>query len=142
MAYATEQDLIDRAGEQEISQVADRDGTSETYAAAIGKALAQADARIDAALAIRFILPLSTVPDVVNQWAVSIARYFLHRDGAPDHVRKDYELALADLKLAADGRISVPGASGILPATGGDSGRIAVVSSEPQFSRENLEGWS
>lgn len=141
MTYATEQDLIDRAGELEITQISDRDGIPATATAAINAALAQADARIDAALAVRFSLPLSTIPDVVNQWAVSIARYLLHRDGAPEHVRNDYKDTLADLDRVLAGKLSIPGAAGLLPADAPGAGGVSAESAAAQFTRENLEGW-
>jgi phage gp36-like protein len=142
MTYANKQDLVDRAGDLEISQIADRDGTEATMTAAVNAALDAADKRIDAVLAIRFTLPLSQTPAVVKQMAVSIARYLLHRDGAPEHVRNDYKEAIADLDRVTAGKLSVPGATGLLPQTGGDNGSISYTSSPSQFSPENIEGWS
>lgn len=142
MTYAAKQDLIDRAGELEISQIADRDGTELTATAAIDAALSAADKRIDAALAVQFTMPLTDIPDVVKSWATAIARYILHRDGAPEHVRNDYKDALADLDRVIAGKLTIPGASGLTPAAGGSGGRITFEGSEPQFTRENLVGWS
>lgn len=140
MTYATEQDLIDRAGPAEILQVADRHEAGAADPDAIAGALAEADRRIDAHLGVRFAIPLSTVPAIVTSWAVSIARYHLHRDGAPEHVVRDYKDALRELERAGAGLIALPGVDGTRPdqssegATRGDG-------SPSVFGRENLEGW-
>lgn len=141
MPYAVKQDLIDRAGDLEITQISDRDGIPATATAAINAALAQADERINAVLALRFSLPLSETPPVVKSWAVSIARYFLHRDGPPEHVRNDYKEALADLDRVASGKMAVPGAAGLEPLAGGESGSISFSGDEPSFTRDKLEGF-
>ena len=139
MTYATKQDLIDRAGEAEIFQVADREGpTSEDQV--ISAALEDADRKIDAYLAVRYSVPLSSVPTIVLGWAVSIARYTLHRDGAPDHVVRDYRDALAELKDASAGRLAVPDAAGVSPQVSSQGGTISE-GSEPMFTRDRLEGW-
>ena len=140
MTYATLSDLVARAGEEEILQVADRDDDGVADDDVITKALTDADNIINARLAARYQVPLSTTPDIVNSWAVSIARYFLHRDGAPDHVVRDYNNALADLKDASAGKFPVPDATGVAPSEG-SSGSVRVYGDCPAFSRDKLEGF-
>lgn len=140
MPYAALEDLIKRAGDAEILQVADRDDDGVADSDAVAAALESADEKINAWLGSRFGLPLSVVPPIVVTWAVSIARYFLHRDGAPDHVVRDYKDAIADLQAAAAGKLSLPGLDGIQPTTASEHG-ISAAGSAPVFNRENLEGF-
>lgn len=68
------------------------------------------------------------------------ARYHLHRDGAPDHVVRDWKAANTDLEKVSSGRIR-------LPLTGGDdpssskSGDVGITGPEPAFSKDRLGGW-
>ena len=140
MDYATLDDLIERAGEDEMLMVADRDGDGVADPDVVAKALADAASAINGYLAVRYRLPLAIVPPQVNGWAVSIARYHLHRDGAPDHVVRDWKAATADLEKASSGRIRLPLPSGDDPATS-TSGDIGFTSPEPAFSKDKLEGW-
>ncbi|WP_189383247.1 phage protein Gp36 family protein, partial [Gemmobacter nanjingensis] len=98
MSYASLPDLIARAGDAEIRQIADRDRDGTPDPDVIAAALLDADNAIDGYVGARYDLPLPTVPALVKTWAVSISRYILHRNGAPDHVRQDYTDAVAALK--------------------------------------------
>jgi phage gp36-like protein len=80
------------------------------------------------------------VPSIVKKWAVSFARYHLHRDGAPDNVVRDYKDALGELKDAAGGRMALPGAAGAQPPQSQSSGAMAA-SSPATFTDQALEGW-
>jgi phage gp36-like protein len=140
MSYASLPDLIERAGEDEILQVADRDDDGTADPDVIEAALAHADNTINGYLATRYTIPLSSVPPIVVTWAVAIGRYHLHRQGAPDYVVRDYKDALAALDKAQQGRIAVPGADGIAPAQGSE-GAVRVDGPEPVFNQENLGGW-
>lgn len=140
MTYATLDDLIARAGETEILQVADRDDDGVADADVVTAATSAADERINAWLSGRYALPLASVPPIVKSWAVSIARYILHRDGPPEHVVKDYDDTLKELRAAASGQLTLPGADGVAvpsPSGGGISGSC----NEPVFTKENLEGF-
>ena len=141
MPYAALDDLIERAGASEISEVADRDGDGVPDADVIGAALTTADTTIASYLAVRYAVPLATVPDVVRKWAVAIARYNLHRDGAPDHVVRDYKDALAELKDAGAGRLLLPDASGVQPTATPEAGAVHVSSAAPVFDDRGLDGW-
>ena len=140
MTYAVLQDLVDRAGEIELLQVADRDDDGVADASVVAAALTAADQVINGYLGTRFAMPLSTVPPIVRTWAVSIARYGLHRDGAPDHVVRDYKDAMAALRDAGAGGLSLPGLDGSQPAAG-QIGAVTSDGPEPVFGRDNLAGW-
>lgn len=140
MAYADLTALEDRAGEAEIRQVADRDRDGAADPEVIAAALADADAVIDGYIAARYARPLASVPAILRGWAVSIARYILHRNGAPEHVERDYKDAIAALKDVARGLIVLPvGPLDQAPVpTGG-----GVLGDHPAevFTPDRLRGW-
>jgi phage gp36-like protein len=72
-------------------------------------AINDASAEIDGWLLRRYTLPLGTVPENLRKYAADIVLYDLYcrREGPPDYVAKRYNDAIAYLKLAADGRVSV-----------------------------------
>lgn len=140
MDYATLDDLIERAGQDEILMVADRDGDGVADPDVVAKAIADAASAIDGYLAVRYRLPLVVIPSQVNGWAVSIARYHLHRDGAPDHVVRDWKAANADLEKVSSGRIRLPLPGGDDPASS-KSGDVGITGPEPAFSKDRLGGW-
>lgn len=140
MSYATLTDLVERAGDTEIRSIADRDRDGTADPDVVAAALADADNTIDGYVGAKYDLPLQTVPALVNTWAVSIARYVLHRNGAPDHVEKDYKEAISALKDVARGLIALPVAAGETPPTAVNG---TVMSSHPDqvFTPEKLRGW-
>lgn len=140
MTYATLSDLIERAGQSEIRQIADRDRDGLIDEGVVQSALADADNLIDGYIAAKYATPLPSTPSLVRTWAVSIARYVLHRNGAPDHVAADYKDAMSALKDVSLGRIALPVAAGETApaATGG-----TVMASHPLqvFTPQKLRGW-
>jgi phage gp36-like protein len=144
MPYATQQDLIDRFGEQEIVQLTDRDGppTGAINDTIVGKALADSDELINGYLAGRYQVPVAApVPAVLSQLACDIARYKLHLNEPPELVRKNYEDALKRLKEISDGTfvLQVAGAEAAEidpPATGVD-----FAGADRVFSNDNLRGF-
>jgi phage gp36-like protein len=120
VTYATQTDLVDRFGSAEILQLTDRSGGNLIDTTVLGRALADADAEIDAYLAARYELPLATVPAIVVRLAADIARYRLWDDRASVEVRARYDDAVRVLARIADGDVSLglPAASAPAPATG------------------------
>lgn len=141
MPYATLSDLIERAGEAEIRQIADRDRDGAIDADVIESALINADNLVNGYVATKYDMPLPSVPDLVRSWAVSIARYFLHHNGAPEHVVRDYDNALAALKDVVAGKATLSVAPGeIAPAP--SSGTVMSAHPPTVFTPEKLQGWS
>lgn len=140
MSYASGDDLANRTGELELVQIADRNRDGIADQMVIEAALIDADNLINGYLATRYGVPLASAPDLVRTWSVSIARYVLHRNGAPEHVIQDYKDAISSLKDVAAGRIALPLPQGAEPLaeTGG-----TVMSSHPAevFTAEKLRGW-
>ena len=140
MPYATQNDLIERAGERELTQIADHDRDQVADADVIAAALEDADNQINGYVGTRYSVPLDPVPALVNTWAVSIARYVLHRNGAPKHVETDYKDAIASLKDVAAKKITLPVAAGEdAPAVTG--GTVMAAHPDQVFTPQKLRGW-
>jgi phage gp36-like protein len=107
MAYATQADLADRFGADELAQLTDRAGAGVPDATVVARALADADAEIDAYLGTRYALPLPAVPSVIARLACDIARFRLWEDRASDEVRRRYEDARRLLDAIARGQVSL-----------------------------------
>lgn len=140
MAYATLSDLIDRAGEAELRQIADRDRDGLIDDDVVDAAIKDAGNLIDGYVGTKYDLPLPSVPDLVRTWAVSIARYVLHRNGAPEHVKADHDAAMAALKDVARGLVSLPVATGQTAPTA-VLGPVLANHPDEVFTSDRLRGF-
>lgn len=141
MAYATLQDLIERAGDAEIKQIADRDRDGTPDPDVVASALEDASTMIDGYVGAKYDLPLPSVPPSLRPWAVSIARYLLHRNGAPEHVRQDYDDVIAALKDVSKGIIALPAPTGETEPTS-SSGTVIAGGPDQVFTPSKLRGWN
>ncbi len=114
-AYISQQDLIDYLDEQEVLDLADRDGDGTPDSAVIDQAIDKATGEIDAAVCGRYSVPLTYVDGFVRRIALDLARYYLYDDEPTDRVRIAYETARGDLDAVAEGRRLLAGAE---PAAG------------------------
>ena len=105
MTYAVQQDLIDRFGNAELLEVADRDDDQVIDAAVVGDALTDADELINGYIASRYDLPFTTAPAFLTKLAADVARYYLFKDDPPEQVVKGYEDAVRTLKAIARGEV-------------------------------------
>lgn len=111
MGYCTEQDLVDRFGNAELLQLADRDNNGTADSAVTAQALADADAVIDSYLKTAgYTVPISPVPAVIELHAANLARYFLMGALPTEAATDRYNQAIAWLKDIAAGRASLGGA--------------------------------
>jgi len=140
MSYAVLADLVARVGDTELRQIADRDRDLIPDQDVIDAAIADADNLINGYVGTRYQVPLASVPDLVRTWSVSIARYILHRNGAPDHVAQDYKDAISGLKDVAGGRLALPIASGGTPPAA-NTGQVNSAHPAEVFTPERLRGW-
>jgi phage gp36-like protein len=140
LSYATLTDLIERAGEPEIRQIADRDRDGVPDADVVEAALTDADNTIDGYVFARYSRPLPSIPPVLKTWATSIARYHLHRNGAPDHVAQDYKDAITALKDVQAGRYALPVADGETEPQA-QTGQVLSAHPRQVFTPQKLAGW-
>lgn len=105
MSYAVIQDMIDRYGEAELIQLTDRavPPVGAYDADVVEEALSDADAEINAYLAVRYALPLATVPTTLKKLACDIARYNLFGPNLTDEVSLRYKNAASFLKDVSKG---------------------------------------
>lgn len=140
MSYASLDDLINRAGLAEIRQVADRNGDGDPDSVVVASALTTADRLIDGYVGARYSLSMVEVPTLLNTWAISIARYYLHASGAPENVAQDFKDAVAALKDVSKGVIVLPLATGST-AVANQAGGILASHPTTVFSADRLRGW-
>lgn len=107
MAYATQQNMVDRFEEAELIQLTDRENTGSINTVALGQALDDADAKIDGYLASRYTLPLVPIPSALVRIACDIARYFLYDNHATEEVRNRYKDAEKFLLALGKGEITL-----------------------------------
>lgn len=138
MSYATQQNLIDRFGEAELKEVADRDGDTVLDAAVIAGVLADADDLIDSYIGKRYALPLATTPTRLVRLAADIARYYLYEDSPTEVVKTAYRDALAFLRDVSEGK-AVLDVAGAEPETASDAAQTD--GPDRTFSRETLGGF-
>lgn len=105
MTYATQQNLIDRFGEQELIQLTDRENLGAINTTVIDRALGDADAQINGYLGVRYTLPLTApIPTDLERLACDIARYALYDDRVTEQVAQRYKDAVALLRDVSAGR--------------------------------------
>lgn len=142
MTYATQQDLINRFGTVEVTELSDRDNTGAINAAIVAQALADADAMINGYVASRYTLPLSTVPAEINRLACDVARYFLSQRPT-EEVRTRYEDARAWLAQVAKGTfgLGISNDQAATPAAPAGGPQVSQ-GADRQFTQDSLQGFA
>ncbi|WP_374355561.1 gp436 family protein [Chitinimonas sp.] len=136
MNYATQQDLIDRFGADELLQLTDRNNVGQIDAVAVNRALGDADAEINGYLAGRYTLPLATVPAIVQRVACDLALYQLYGNRVTDPVRQRYVDAVGLLKSIGSGSVQLGVATG--QAASADPSGVSVITSARVFGHQQL----
>lgn len=141
MTYATLAGLLDRYGEAVIIGVTDRaePPAGVVDQGVVDRALVGTDAVIDASLAMRYRLPLTQVPPVVADIALSIAIYKLHRFAVDQKIKDEYDQALKDLADIAAGRKKLD-LAGLEPASSGAGGVVTTDRVRP-LSADTMGGF-
>lgn len=104
MAYATQEDIKDRYGEDLLYRIADRDNDSIIDTKAVTRALSDAGNDIDSYVGVVAELPLKTVPPVLTRVCVDIAVYYLAGDRVTEEQSKRHDDAIAMLKRISEGK--------------------------------------
>lgn len=138
MAYAALQDMVDRYGTAEMTDITDRGDTGAPDPDVAGVALADATATIDAYLSGRYLLPLDPVPAVAVQWCCQIARFLLWKNDANDAVTLAYKAAMAGLGRAQDGSMNLE-AAGI--DTGLTTDTVELLGRPREFGVRDASGY-
>lgn len=140
MTYAVSQDLVDRFGSTELEQLTDRTNVppSTIDVVVVGRALADADAKVDSYLGKQYALPLSIVPPVLVKIAADLARYFLHGEAADKDsiVARNYKDAIAWLENVSKGIVAIDVGGQVPEQAGG--GAIKTSAPNRVFTRDSL----
>lgn len=120
MTYATQQDMIDRFGEEALIELTDKANLGVIDATVMASALEDADAEINTYLEGRYTLPLASASPILTRFACDIARYQLFDTRASEQVIQRYKDAITFLKSIANGTASLglDSLSAEIPATG------------------------
>ncbi|MCK5295969.1 MAG: DUF1320 domain-containing protein [Alphaproteobacteria bacterium] len=137
MAYASQQNMIDRFGNEEIISITNPEGES-IGTDRLNRALSDADARIDGYLAARYALPLEITPTLLEGVACDLSRYFLYDEAPSEIVVERYKNAVSTLKDISTGKIKLPDAAGDEPSQSSE----VVMADHPDrmFSVNSLRG--
>lgn len=140
MSYATQQDLVDRFGEEELIQLTDRTNipVSTIDPTPIERALTDAAAMIDGYLAKLYRLPLATVPPILTKMACDIARFYLYGKAAEkdDAISRGYNEATRWLENVSKGLITLEAEGVPSPQAGG--GTVKASAPGRVFTRDSL----
>lgn len=140
MSYAKQQDLIVRFGEPELQALAPTDdGDIDGYP--VARALRDADAEIDAILAIRYPVPISPVPPHLVRVACDLARFNLYDHDVPEAVSNLRDSGLAWLREVAAGKATLPDVTALEAAADDSVGSAEIVGPGRVFSRDTLKDY-
>lgn len=141
MSYCTQQDLIDRFGEQELVELTDRADPPAGLidANVVAQAISDAGAEIDGYVGARYSLPLASNPESLKRIACDIARYRLYEDAVSEQVRTRYEDTMKFLAGVSRGLVSLGMPMAETPAQ--SVGQVLIDSSPRRFSRDRLDGF-
>ncbi|SFK92267.1 Mu-like prophage protein gp36 [Nitrosomonas aestuarii] len=103
MAYCTQQDMVDRFGNNDLVELTDRTQLGEIDVAVLNAAIADATGDIDMYLSIRYTLPLAVVPAVLTRLCCDIALFYLHGSTVTDAVSDRHGAAIDLLQSIAKG---------------------------------------
>jgi phage gp36-like protein len=110
MAYATQSDLTEQIAESELIELTDDAGAGVVDASVVARAIADADAEIDAYCG-RYTLPFSPVPVMIRKVSVDLAIYNLFSRRlllkVDDPRQKRYDNAIRFLRDVSKGAISL-----------------------------------
>lgn len=138
MSYATQQDLVDRFGSEELTQLTDRDNTGEIDADVIARALADTAGEIDGYIGSAYTLPLASIPQILVGYASDIARYKLFNQDAPEEVRNRYNAAIKFMAMVGQKKLTLGLADGQPVAT---AGGVKYTAPGRVFNDQSLDGF-
>lgn len=108
MSYATQADLENRFGVEEVLQLTDPENTGSVGAAVIAAALADAQAVVDGYLrSAGYPLPLVHVPVELVRITCDLVRYYLYENSATPAVKDRRDEAVSWLRDVATGKVSL-----------------------------------
>lgn len=141
MAYSELTDIIDQLDEDSLIQLTDDENLSAVNDGRVTKAIADADATINAYCQGRYLVPLSPVPDKIRQVSVDIAVYNLYSrrgDTAPDIRIERHKEAIRFLEQVNAGKVTLGAAT---PAPVNTADKVNIKSNARVFDRDKMSGF-
>lgn len=138
MPYSTQQDLEEQISNAELIAITDDAGTGSIDATVLARAIADADAEIDAYVSGSYAVPLSPVPSIIRKVSVDVAIYHLcsrRPVGMPDIRQDRYDSAIRLLKDISKGLVTI-GTTDPAPSSDGPS------VTKPKSDRIFTRGWT
>ncbi len=111
MQYITTQDLTEVLSERSLIDLSnDTSRATEVDNGVLDKACQYATETVDGYLRSRYTLPLTSVPTIVRNICLQLARYWLYSrrpdgKGFPDNVKETHSQALKDLERIQNGKL-------------------------------------
>jgi phage gp36-like protein len=137
VSYATLQNMRDRIETSELVQLTDEAGDGVIDEGKLTAALNDASDLMDTYIGAQYALPLATVPTVLVQQCVALARYNLYKNPPPEHVVTARSSAIDWLKSLAQGKAKLD-VAGIEAAPKDEV--IAFSADDRRFTRRSLRG--
>lgn len=141
MAYSTQADITEQLPLDDLISLSDDAGIGEVDASVVSRAIADADARIDAYCQNRYTLPLDPVPSMIRLISVDLAigNLFARRSLDLPEVRKDRQKeAIRALEQVAAGKLSLGAVTPAPVSTGND---VSISSQTRIFDRTTMAGF-
>jgi len=141
--YATLADLLEQMDEEVLIQLTDDAKTGTVDSTVIDRAVANAQAVIDAHCGGRYSVPFNPVPDLIRMFAVDLSAYNLYSRRpnieTPEVIGERQKQALAHLRLVQKGEASVGIPVAVTSGTTESHGAM-VSGNERLFNRKNMRG--
>jgi phage gp36-like protein len=141
MAYCTQTDILQQIDNDILQSLTDDHNLGQVDDDMVDRAIADADANIDAYCQGRYTVPLDPVPDKIRQISVDIAIYNLYsrRDDTCPETRKDrYREAIRFLEKVAAGNIALGSAT---PAAVNTGNSVEIDYNARIFTRAKMSGF-
>lgn len=140
MSYCAQADILNQVDLGTLIQLTDDGGLGEIDATTLARAIADADATIDAYLQGRYSVPLANTPDKIRQVSADVAIFnlFSRKDDATPESRRDrYRDAIRFLDQVAAGAVSLGADSPAAETTGH---AVDISSNSRIFDRDKMSG--
>jgi phage gp36-like protein len=127
VAYCIQTDLENAFGATLIVELTDDSGTGSADAARVARAIADADATIDAHLRAHYDVPLATTPDLIRKLSKDLAIFVLYQRRAaafemPEWMLVNHRDAMTMLGLIRKGEVDL----GVEPPPAASSAEVAT----------------
>jgi len=139
MAYCTRADIEEQLSNDELVELTDDEGFGQVDSAVIDRAIADADAEIDAWCGGRYTVPFAAAPAMVRRASVELAIYNLFSrrlDSVPETRKERRRDIIAFLKAVASGTVTL----GPDATLANEAGGVETEYTDRAFTRTTMKG--